>query len=191
MAQYYDLAQDLREAVTMLENLAAYLRGSELYGSATGGFFNFGNMPSLTVGALVMRLRRLKALHIQLSQEQRSTLDALLKQHEAIRKEWRSHYEKKVLREANSRLDSIQQYFQDDNRSAYAPELLRRTIVQELLGVMNELGLASKELDDKLRYIDNRLGGIALVHGDFAWDPILEPVYPKNEYWWLYRQPRG
>jgi len=190
MAQDYSIDQDLKEAETMVKNFASYLRGSELYGSATGGFFNFGSMPSLTVGALVMRLRRLEALRDQMTPDQQRRLDAVRQQHDAIRKEWHAHYEKKVLREVDSRLNSIGQYFQDENKSAYAPEELRRTIVQELLGVMDDLNLVSEDIDNKLRFIDNRLGGIALMHSDFAWDPMLEPVYPKNDYWWLYRRPR-
>lgn len=189
MAQSYDIDQDLNEATTMLKNFASYLRGSELYGSATGGFFNFGNMASLTVGALVMRLRRLEALRTQMNADQQEQLEGLLKQHEAVREEWRAHYEKKVLREVDSRLNSISQYFKDENRSAFAPEQLKRTIVQELLSVMDDLNLVSEDIDNKLRYVDNRLGGIALVKGDFAWDPQLESIYPENSYWWLYRQP--
>ncbi len=190
----YSIDQDLHEAESMVKNFAAYLRGSELYGSASGGFFNFGNMPSLTVGALVMRLRRLEALRDQMTPDQQQRLDSVRQQHDTVRKEWHAHYEKKVLREVDSRLNSIQQYFSDehmDQLNAYAPEQLRRTIIQELLGVMNDLGLVSEELDKKLRYVDNRLGGIATIPGSFAWDSMLQPVYPQSEYWWLYRHPRA
>jgi hypothetical protein len=194
--QNYSIEEDLAEAEAMLKGFERYLRGNDVYGSVTGGFFNFGNMPALTLGALVMRLRRLEALREQMTAEQRQRLEIAQRQHDQIRQDWHAHYEKKALREANSRLNTMQQYFADlgqgtDAASGYGPEQLHRTIVQELLGVMAEMGVESADLEAKLRYIDNRLNASAVEYSGFSWDPVLEPVYPQMAYWWLYKQPRS
>ena len=196
MSHVYSIDQDLREAEAMVKGFERYLRGSEIYGSVTGGFFNFGDMPSLTVGALEMRLRRLQALSEQMTTDQQARLHSALKEYEVVRKEWRAHYEKKVLREAHSRLNTIQQYFQDiaqgtDAAGAYGPEQFRRTIVQELLDIIEGSGIPSGDLRNKVAFVDHRLDAIAVEYGGFSWDPILEPIYPQTTYWWLYRQPRG
>lgn len=196
MTEYYSVDQDLREAEAMTKALENYLKGDTLYASTGGGFFAFGNMPTLTIGALLMRLRRLGVLRMQLSTEQRERLADLNRQHEAIRNQWRAHYEKKMLWEANSRLDAIRQYFGEvstpgDAASNYPPEQLRRTIVQELLTAMDDMRIESAELDTKVNQIDSRLDGIATERTGFLWDTQLEPAYPQKDYWWLYRKPRA
>jgi hypothetical protein len=196
MTEYYSVDQDLREAEAMTKGLENYLKGDTLYASAGGGIFSFGNMPNMTVGALLMRLRRLGVLRMQLNTQQREQLAELNRQHEETRDEFRAHYEKKMLWEANSRLDSIRQYFSDaatpdGAASNYAPEQLRRTIVQELLVAMDELRIQSAEIDTKVNQIDSRLNGIATERSGFLWDAQLEPAYPQKDYWWLYRKPRA
>ena len=196
MSQDYSIETDMNEAEAMVKGFESYLKSNEVYGSVGGGFFSFGQMPSLTAGALAMRLRRLSVLHMQMDADQRQRLAATAKQHAAIIDEWAAHYERKLLREANSRLDSMRHYFQEigqgqDALSNYPPEQLRRTIVQEILIVMADLGIVSADMDTKLRFIDDRLQGVALEPGGFQWAAILEPAYPENDYWWLYRQPRA
>jgi hypothetical protein len=133
---------------------------------------------------------------MQLGTQQREQLAELNRQHEKTRNEFRAHYEKKMLWEANSRLDLMRQYFSDamtpgDAASNYPPEMLRRTIVQELLAAMDELRIQSAELDTKVQQIDSRLNGIATERTGFLWDAQLEPAYPQKDYWWLYRKPRA
>lgn len=196
MTEHYSVDQDLREAEAMTKGLENYLKGDTLYASAGGGIFSFGNMPTMTVGALLMRLRRLGVLRMQLSTGQQEQLAELNHQHEETRDEFRAHYEKKMLWEANSRLNSIRQYFSDaatpdGAASNYTPEQLRRTIVQELLVAMDELRIQSAEIDTKVSQIDSRLNGIATERSGFLWDAQLEPAYPQKDYWWLYRKPRA
>lgn len=197
MTQNYSFDQDLREAEAMVDALENYLKGDDLYTSIGGGFLGFSNMPSLTVGALLMRLRRLNNLRMQLNTEQRERLHEINEKHEAIRDKWRAHYEKKLLWEANSRLDAMRHYFSEAAQSmdmaanAYKPEQLRRTIVQDILSALPDLNIHSADLDAKVREIDSRLSSLAGDRTGFLWDAQLEPAYPQKDYWWLYRKPRA
>lgn len=194
--QHYSLDEDLHEAEEMVKGFESYLEGNEVYGRVGGGFFGGGNMPALTAGALVMRLRRLQALQAGMSLAQQSRLENALSQFEAITREWHVHYEQKLLREANSRLDAMRSFFQEATEnpriasSVYKPEQLRRTITQEILRALADLNVESADLSAKVKQTDSRLSSVANQPTGFLWDKTLEPIYPQGQYWWLYRQPR-
>jgi hypothetical protein len=193
--QTYSIDQDLKEAEAMAKALDDYIRDDQLYGQVGGGgLFGGGSMPSLTVGALLMRLRRLRALQDQMNESQRSRMAAIEQQHEAVRREWRNFYEAKLLKEANSRLDAMKTFFEECVESPrscagnYLPEALRRTIVQEILLTMPDLNMKSADLDTKVRGTDSRLRRF-VQPSDFIWSPDLQAVYPKETFWWLYNKP--
>lgn len=192
MSAEYSIETDLKEAEAMAHSLDAYVRGEQLYGSAGGGFFN--PMPSLTVGALAMRLRRLHALGSALNARQQARLEKATRHHDSVQQEWRAHYEEKVTREAHSRLEAMATFFKECRESPsqcpniYKPEALRRTIVQELLRLLPELNVDTGDLTDKVRRTDGNLRGV-VNKSEFIWAPVLMPVYPQDEFWWLYSTP--
>ena len=177
----------------MVAGLERYLRGNQLYGSVGGGL-SFQRMPALTVGALELRLRRLGLL--AQAADQRQKLEALAAQRDAVRAEWPLHYRRKLLWEANSRLDTLQNYLHDmagnpaQAARNWQPELLRRSIVEELRRVMTQLELVDAALDVKVRSSDGLLTLIADEPCDFQWDSQLQPVYPAPDFPWLYSRPR-
>lgn len=189
----YSTALDLKEAQAMADGLEEYVRGNELYGRA-GGFFSLSQMPSLTVGALRMRLRRLAAQRDQLSSEQAAQLDGVMFAHDRARREWRRHYDEKMEREARSRLKAMETFFEElrDNpriaASSYLPEAMRRTIVEELLIAMREADLNVEAIERDARAIDGRLRRW-VAPGEFLWSAVLSPVYPQAQFWWLYSRP--
>jgi uncharacterized membrane-anchored protein YhcB (DUF1043 family) len=192
--QKLDLESDLREAREMAEGLAEYVRGGEVYGSLGGGLFGSGSKPALTIGALLLRLRRLHALRDQLSPAQQTTLDGAQHQHDKVRQEWTRHYSEKIMREANSRLDAMRTYFEECREnprlcaSAYLPEAMRRTIVEEIAAYMDANGMPSHELDSKRAGADGHLRRYTRP-SDFIWAAELAPVYPQSAFWWLYARP--
>jgi hypothetical protein len=151
-------------------------------------------MPSLTVGALLMRIRRLQSQADQMTDSQRQDLDQIITKNNEVHKEWRVHYEGKMEREANSRLDAMRTFFEECTASPatcarnYQPEALRRTIVHELLTAMQEANLDLSEIEKKARATDSRLRRF-VEPSDFVWDKQLEALYPKQAYWWLYSHP--
>ena len=193
MTQQYELERDLREAEAMGAGLARYVRGERLYGSVGGGF-SFQGMPALTVGGLALRRRRLGLLAQGTGQRRR--LAALEERCEEAREAWPRHYRDKMLREANSRLDTLRRYLQDEAGSSatagrnWPPELLRRSIVEELRRALAREGVVDAALEAKTRLGDGLLMAIGDERCEFQWDAQLEAVYPEADYPWLYRRPR-
>jgi hypothetical protein len=194
MATPYKADKDLSEAQKMADALDEYVRGNELYGHTGNGFFGGGDSPALTIGALLLRLRRLQARQDQLSSSQASQLRKIDETFQHVRKEWRLHYEGKLVKEANSRLDNLRTYIKEASdaprtaRGNYPTEAMRRTIVQEVLREMAALNVTSAEVDTKRREVDGKLRGL-LRSSPFQWDSTLESVYPSQEFWWLYHMP--
>jgi hypothetical protein len=183
--QNYSIDRDLNELQAMAAALVPYVYEDELYGRV--GM----NMPSLTVGAVLLRLHRLKALASQLAPQQHTVLDQAAAQVDAVKKEWGSHFEKKLLQEAEARLRDLMTYMREAKEeprtaaNAYLPEALRRTMVQEILDALpNNSALVSKA-----RQVDSALKSY-LGDADFIWSAALQLVYPADKYWWLYKRPR-
>lgn len=193
--QIFSADTDLKEAKAMTDALEGYLLDNELYGRVgSGGLFGGGKMPALTIGGLLLRLRRLRALADQLTPQQLAKLEAIEAKHAGIRKEWQLHYNEKAVREAHSRLDAIKHFFEEcaqDPRlcpNIYLPEAMRRTIVQEIARALEGTDADLRELPEKMRATDARLRRYTQP-SDFLWDAVLAPVYPETSYRWLYARP--
>lgn len=194
MSSRYSLARDLDELERMVERLGDYLLGDAMYLPVSGGFFRGSSTPQMTIGALLLRRRRLRHLRAKLKRAEGHRLDAALAQHADLQREWTLHYEKKLGREVPMRLQVMAGFFREcsenprDCGGAYPVEALRRTIVQEILIAMEEFGYERSEVIASVRTADQALR--RLLHaGDFIWSPILEAVYPKAQFWWLYGSP--
>ena len=194
--QNYNIEQDLYEAEAMAAALEPYIYEDKIYHNLGGrGLFKRA-LPNMTLGAFILRLRRLRALELKLSGEQSQRLRAIEARHEAVREEWRVHYEKKLIAEAISRLNAMRTFFEEcaekpqQCRNIYMPEAFRRTVVQELVAVAEDMDIESAELRQKLGYTDIQLQGL-LHPDDFIWAEILEDVYPREVFWWLYARPKA
>lgn len=185
--QNYSIETDLSEAQAMAQALTPYVYEEPLYG-------NIGNMPSLTLGSLLMRLRRLRALENQLTPAQRMRLSQIEAQHESVLRDWRTHYDAKLLKEVDSRLDDMKPFFsecREDPRAcagAYVPEAFRRTIIQEIIVTIENFDMNETNLASKLRRSDLELQRY-IKTCPFIWSAILQPVYPPDTFWWLYNRP--
>lgn len=185
----FNLTEDLQEAQAMAQSLDEYVRQPELY-------YNIGNtLPRMTLGGFLLRLRRLRFLQEQMMDTQKRTLAEVDATHKNALQEWREHYGMKLVEEAKSRIDNINQYIFDCKESPsqcqdyYPQEAHRRTIVEELLTEIKRLDLDSfEEVTEQLKVIDGRLGSF-LRDAEFCWDEKLQSLYPESIYWWLYRQP--
>lgn len=195
MSENYSIQRDLEEVEAMAKALPHYVQQDMLYGSVgSGGFFSSGKMPSMTIGAMLMRIRRLTVLDDHLDQNQRARLHKVEHRYEEVCDEWRLHCGQKIVREANSRLDAMLPFFSEYRKNpdfgaqVYKPEALRRTIVQELLAIIDEERLDDDDLQKKTQAVDGQLRG-CIGKSDFIWSELLQPAYLKETFWWLYHRP--
>lgn len=194
MSSNYSLDRDLKELAKMADAIKQYMHSDDLYMSVGGGFFGSSNMPQLTTGVLLLRIRRLNHFRDQMNASQIATLDKALEQYETARTEWAVHAEKKMVREGMSRLKAMNEFFRECRDSmktchnVYLPEALRRTLVQELLIAMDAQGLDTHEVITQSHKVDSELRRWVTA-GDFIWSEELKPVYPADTFWWLYGRP--
>lgn len=194
MSTSYSIERDLKEIAQMGDALQSYVPSDELYVSVSGGLFGGRDLPQLTIGAFLLRMRRLSYFQDELTGVQEATLSKAIAQYDEVRQEWAVHHEKKVNREVLSRLKMMTAFFRecrDSMRScasAYPVEAQRRTIVQELIIGMDDYDLDTHEVTTALHMTDGELRKYVTA-GDFIWDAKLQPVYPRDTFWWLYGQP--
>lgn len=192
MSKNYRFSRDVDEAVAMADALESYIRSNTLYGVTSSGLFS--GMPSMTVGALLLRLRRLDTLRDRLTDRHIKRLDKAIEQYELARTEWALHYETKIPQEAHSRIDAMKTFFYECAnsirlcRGIYRPEITRRTIVQELLKEMQVLDLKDTDLVEKVEAVDEKLSRVTESE-EFQWSSKIQPAYPEREFWWLYAAP--
>lgn len=196
MSTKYSIDRDLKEIAKMGETLKHYVLSDTLYMSVDGGLFSSKNMPQLTIGAFLLRLRRLTEFRNEMSGVQQAILDKAVVQHNEVRKEWTVHYEQKMAREALSRLKAMAEFFRECRESiktcsgAYLIEALRRTIIEELVMALDEQGAESQNVNSTVHHTDNELRTWVMA-GDFIWSEKLAAVYPKESFWWLYGRPES
>jgi hypothetical protein len=194
MSSRYSLERDLDELERMVERLDDYLLGDAMYLPAGGGYFRGASSPQMTIGALLLRRRRLATLRAKLKRADGFRLDNALAQHDGLQREWTLHYEKKLQREVPMRIKVMAGFFREcgenprDCAGAYPVEALRRTIVGEILMAMTEYSYDKRDVEAAVRPADQALRRI-LHAGGFIWSPQLEPVYPRDDFWWLYGSP--
>ncbi|MEZ4667151.1 MAG: hypothetical protein R3E39_04400 [Anaerolineae bacterium] len=186
--QNYTIELDLNELVTMVENLVPYIYEDELYGGITL------RNARLTPGSILLRLRRLQALRNQLTEAQRAQLTTAENGYANVHKEWNVAFNKKLVRESESRLRDIQTFLsecKDDPKlcaNAYMPEALRRTIIAEIMDTLPTSDGHYETIKNEIRRVD---GGLRrnVQEGEFIWAETLRPIYPREQYWWLYGRP--
>jgi hypothetical protein len=51
------------------------------------------------------------------------------------------------------------------------------------------MDIQSADIDKLARTTDSRLRAF-ITESDFVWDKQLEPVYPRENFWWMYMTPQ-
>ena len=186
----YDPEADLRVLEAMAANLTPYLYENELYGMLAQ------NLPRLTIGGLLFRLYRLRALKEKLDGGQQQRLRDSQINFEQLRSEWTVHYENKIEQEIKARLNNFSNFMSDyaadptAARGAYPNEATQRTILYHLETEATALDKWDEDYEKRLTPLDRRLQA-ALKNSEkkFIWDEELAEVYPQETFWWLYGVP--
>lgn len=83
----YDIIQDLYELTKMSLRLDHYITDEHIFVTLHGA-----NMPTMSLGTFLMRLRRLTALQSRLEIGSRAQLQIAIQTHNNALTEWKQHY---------------------------------------------------------------------------------------------------
>jgi hypothetical protein len=181
----YDLDRDVRTAESMAARLTPYIYENELYGHMPN------DLAKLTVGGLLMRLHRLKAISNQLSPHQQEAVKSVQAQFDDVERNWRVALEGKLQREFQARLTAMHQYVNEyiDNptlfKENYYSAAEKRVILEALADEAKSLDYMVEDIKGALLSLDNKMRRY-LEKGDFIWDKRLQVAYPAEKYWFLY-----
>lgn len=190
---YTHALHDLAVVEAMVTELEPYLKSDILYWQLSPAVPIAPAPPLLTLGGFLLRVRRLSGQQQILDAGQQGRLDAAIAEFETVTHEWSVHVEQRLRRELKARLDSWQWFVEDCDAQQqncvtyYATEAELRTVIEYLLEFGGQLCDLSPQMN-RLRGLDGRLRRW-FEPGEFVWRPDLEPLYPRERYWWLYGRP--
>lgn len=184
----FDAGRELNIVSSMVAHLTPYLYEDELFGHISN------NLPKLTIGGLLLRLHRLEGLADTLTAGQRQELQKARDHFEGMRYEWQSHYIDKILQEIRARINAIKWYLDDCAENAagcdsgWPNEAEKRTMIAHLQQAAQRLDALPKDLKASIAGLDSQMRRFYRP-GEFIWDERLQPVYPRDDFWWLYGRP--
>lgn len=178
---------DLGYLETAADLLESYLLSKEIYwkmiASSPPGEPGY---PSLTLGALLLALKRIQSRPLSSSQDMRkSKVENKIHQHQV---KWRSAWGNKAHEEHRSRLDLWGNYLEDfrldpeGNFDRFRYEVSRRVMLDLLAREADEIPDTQVQM---LAGLDRVLEGL-MVPGDFVWDESLEAGFSAEDYPYLY-----
>ncbi len=172
----------LKAAVADLEE---YLLSPQLYWplSLRGRGAN-GGIDQLTIGNLLLVMKRLIALPL----EEQGDLNSLSERVQAVHDHWAANWSHKAGQEYTGRLRLWQNYlndlFKDSGRyaSGYPNAARWRAILHLIMGDMESLDPSENDL---IVLLDRRLRVVS-IPGPFVWQPEVQSSFPIEPYWFLY-----
>ncbi|MDW8326090.1 MAG: hypothetical protein RMK99_05955 [Anaerolineales bacterium] len=171
-----DFANDLATLKAMTEQLEDYLLSDVEFWQLSGS----SQFPKLSLGTYLLTRRRLGA-----APDHRAEITALCQRGDAVLAQWQAAAERKAAKELHTRLTLWQNYL-DDWQGHYATEVAQRVMAALLLRHFPKL---STTPDAKhFSTLDVQLQGRARKAA-FVWAPELQPAFPEDDFWFLYRQP--
>ncbi|MXZ20925.1 MAG: hypothetical protein F4Y84_10060 [Caldilineaceae bacterium SB0665_bin_25] len=190
---------DLAVVAAMAAQFESYILKGQVYRTVVlptpGDHKGAGERPVQSSGGDVLaRLHKLAAQSESLSPEQRQALAEAKAQIDAATGRLPSHYQALLLREARARLNSLNWFLDDcsenrrECRVQYPFEIRNRQRIAEIGKALE--AHSADALTTQLASVDQRLQGM-LTRGEFVWEAKVAPVYPREEYWYLYGLPAG
>jgi hypothetical protein len=173
----------------MVNELETYLLSEELFWYLPEGSAKRPPCPALTLGGLWLIMDELKAQEAKMTRGDLSSYNGVKTTMDRYHSQWLVAWEKKAVKELSSRLHLWGAFLIDveqdkTGRSRYASEIKNRVIASYAARDSgNQSG--SKPLIEKLRALDSKLRGM-FEGGPFIWDDALQPIYPKDGFWFLY-----
>lgn len=190
---------DLAVVAAMAAQFESYILKGQVYRTVVvptpGDHRGSGERPVQSSGGDVLaRLHKLAAQSDSLSREQRQALAEAKAQIDTATARLPSNYQALLLREARARLNSLNWFLDDcsenrrECRVQYPFEIRNRQRIAEI-----GKALVSENADalaTQVAPVDQRLQAM-IARGEFVWEATVAPVYPREEYWYLYGLPVG
>ncbi|MEM7126651.1 MAG: hypothetical protein AAF702_10015 [Chloroflexota bacterium] len=185
-----DPAVDLAVAASMVGGLEAYLLHDDLYQTIVTETPNGTQRNQMTGGDLLTRLYRLQQQRAVLQAEQIQQLEMLQQAMDEICSSLQTRFRQKLQADIRASLNMLRWFLQD------CPTNLRQAAIEFPFEMRNRQRMeecvkaVGEEIDEELikpiETIDKQIQSLT-VHAPFIWATALEPMFPKDTYWYLYR----
>ena len=189
---------DLAVVKAMAAQFESYIMRGEVYRTlvvSTSADGVTGERPvQSSCGDVLARLHKLAAQSESLSPEQVQALAEARAQIDTATGRLPSHYQALLLREARARLNSLNWFLDDcsenrrECRVQYPFEIRNRQRIAEISKAL--VAESADALATQLASVDQRLQAM-IARGEFVWEAAVAPIYPREEYWYLYGLPVG
>jgi hypothetical protein len=175
----------------IMEEFEGYLLSEVLFWPLSRKSYENIPFPQLSLGTLQLTLDELSAQRATMDPDQEGQFQILLGECEKSFRRWRVVIEKKAAREAALRKNLWRAYLQDveeepDALLEYAYQVRNRVLISKLeaLSGSSNSTLETKGFDE----IDEKLL-VDASPDEFIWDEKLKPIYPFEEFPFLYLKP--
>jgi len=189
--EYTTVLHDLLILEEMASKMEAYLDRD-----AVDWTIPRANMPKLTIGGYLMRQHRLKVLEGKLEAEDKARLWVALQTFDASLVERVVRFETRAHQELHRRIGEWMGHMRDlgsrilSEVNYYAGVADTRVVITSL---MDQLQVRPFQLEDGIKQrvsaLDKNLQARINDH-PFIWDPVWQPAYSREKYWWLYSCPK-
>jgi len=179
----------------MADEIDNYLRSQELFWEPNRRRPGGEGLPKLTIGGLLLAMRRLETLREHLNPDQAAALAHTASELAFQQKEWRLRFQNKLARDLRSRFDAWAWYLDDCERQGesaiahYPRQAETRVKIDLLLDEAGEVGLEVNESRQRQAALDERLRAV-FDQGEFCWLEPLTAGFPQERFWYLYGTPR-
>lgn len=183
---------DLAVVAAEVDELEEYIIKGDVYRTLRVQTPSGTQMVQMSAGDLLTRLYRLESMREQLAPEERSRAKDLALTARSTIYSLRTRFHDLLKREIKTRLDSLNWFLDDvvgDSKRArveYPFEIRNRQRIQLMAEELAED--LTPELKQQIARVDDRLRLIAKPAG-FLWDNQLEPLFPRERFWYLYVSP--
>jgi hypothetical protein len=145
--------------------------------------------PNLTIGNLLLTLDELQAQRDDMSPEQAARFTRVEVEMQRSKSKWTVAMERRATREMHNRLNLWRAYIADIEARSETGENYRYEVRQRVIFArLQEIAQKEPETQnflDEMGQLDKRLRGV-FIRDEFIWDPQLQPVYPRGQFWYLY-----
>jgi hypothetical protein len=189
------VVRDVALCGAMADEMEDYLKAKELFWEPNRRRPGGAGLPKLTLGGLLLAMRRLETLRDRLDPDQLEALAHAGRELAHHRTRWRARYRAKLARDLRSRLDAWAWYMDDCRQQGesaivhYPRQVETRVKVDLLLDEAVEVALEVEESRQRQLALDEHLRA-DFVAGDFCWLAPLAAGFSPERFWYLYGQPR-